>query len=356
MIVDSLRYWVERDARGRLPLRPGVDPVARRVGACRCRTRRCCGTSSPTRSLAGTKLIAEAWDAAGLYQVGSFVGDSWKEWNGRFRDDVRGFFRGDRGLAAALRRPAARQPRDLRPQGARAGAERQLRHLPRRLHAQRPGLLRPQAQRGQRRGQPRRRRRQPELELRRRGPDRRSRRSRQLRNRQVKNFLTVTLLSLGVPMILMGDEVRRTQRGNNNAYCQDNEIELVRLDAAREARRRASLRDAAHRPAAAARHRARAPAAEPEPADPARRTRPGTASSSTSRTGATTRTASRSPSRFARKSSSLHLILNAYWEPLDFELPPVGPGRRDAVAPVDRHRPGVAPRHRPLAKPRPFRD
>ncbi len=44
-----------------------------------------------------------------------------------------------------------------------------------------------------------------------------------LRNRQVKNFLTVTMLSLGLPMILMGDEVRRTQHGNNNAYCQDNE-------------------------------------------------------------------------------------------------------------------------------------
>ena len=42
-------------------------------------------------------MIAEAWDAAGLYQVGSFVGDSWKEWNGRFRDDVRSFFRGDDG-------------------------------------------------------------------------------------------------------------------------------------------------------------------------------------------------------------------------------------------------------------------
>ena len=55
-----------------------------------------------------------------------------------------------------------------------------------------------------------------------------------LRNRQVKNFLTVTLMSLGMPMILMGDEVRRTQRGNNNAYCHDNEIELVRLDAARK--------------------------------------------------------------------------------------------------------------------------
>jgi glycogen operon protein len=45
-----------------------------------------------------------------------------------------------------------------------------------------------------------------------------------LRNRQVKNFLTVTLMSLGMPMILMGDEVRRTQRGNNNAYCLDNEL------------------------------------------------------------------------------------------------------------------------------------
>ena len=45
--------------------------------------------------LAGTKLIAEAWDAAGLYQVGSFVGDTWQEWNGRFRDDVRRFWRGD---------------------------------------------------------------------------------------------------------------------------------------------------------------------------------------------------------------------------------------------------------------------
>src|SRR5207247_6027364 len=51
-------------------------------------------------ALVGTKLIAEAWDAAGLYQVGSFVGETWKEWNGRFRDDVRAFFRGDSGSVA----------------------------------------------------------------------------------------------------------------------------------------------------------------------------------------------------------------------------------------------------------------
>ena len=52
--------------------------------------------------LANVKLIAEAWDAAGLYQVGSFVGDSWKEWNGRFRDDVRAFLKGDNGTARAM--------------------------------------------------------------------------------------------------------------------------------------------------------------------------------------------------------------------------------------------------------------
>src|SRR5262249_23458251 len=53
-------------------------------------------------ALAGTKLIAEAWDAGGLYQVGQFIGDSWREWNGRFRDDVRSFFRGDRRSVGAL--------------------------------------------------------------------------------------------------------------------------------------------------------------------------------------------------------------------------------------------------------------
>jgi glycogen operon protein len=52
--------------------------------------------------LANVKLIAEAWDAAGLYQVGSFVGDSWKEWNGKFRDDLRSFLKSDNGTARAM--------------------------------------------------------------------------------------------------------------------------------------------------------------------------------------------------------------------------------------------------------------
>ena len=174
--------------------------------------------------LAGTKLIAEAWDAAGLYQVGSFVGDSWKEWNGRFRDDVRSFFRGEEGSVRASGRPPGRQPGDLRAQGTRGRAERQLRDLSRRLHAQRSRLLQPASTT------------RPTARTTATAPnDNRSWNCgvegptddpavEKLRNRQVKNFLTVTMLSLGVPMILMGDEVRRTQRGNNNAYCQDNEI------------------------------------------------------------------------------------------------------------------------------------
>ena len=101
MIVDSLRYWVgemhvdgfrfdlasilDHDSSGQPMANP---PVLWDI------------ESDP--ALAGTKLFAEAWDAAGLYQVGSFVGDSWREWNGRFRDDIRGFFRGDDGTVARV--------------------------------------------------------------------------------------------------------------------------------------------------------------------------------------------------------------------------------------------------------------
>ena len=105
MILDSLRYWVQEmhvdgfrfdlaSILSRDPSRPCAIPNPPVIWDIE---------SDPV--LAGTKLIAEAWDAAGLYQVGSFIGDSWKEWNGRFRDDVRAFFRGDPG---AVRRVADR--------------------------------------------------------------------------------------------------------------------------------------------------------------------------------------------------------------------------------------------------------
>ena len=126
------------------------------------------------------KLIAEPWDVGpGGYRLGMF-GSPWAEWNDAFRDDVRGVLArradaprgpGRHGLAA--HRVAGHLPRPL------ARGVGQLRHRPRRLHPARPRLLRQQAQRGQRRGQPRRHGQQPVVEPRRRGPDRRRRRSRQ---------------------------------------------------------------------------------------------------------------------------------------------------------------------------------
>ena len=174
--------------------------------------------------LSGTKLIAEAWDAAGLYQVGNFFGDHWKEWNGRFRDDVRAFVKGDQGHAGTFAKRFLGQPRHLRPPQSRARAEHQFRDLPRRLHDERSGFVQRESTTGPTTKRiamattktsagiavSRVRRDDPEIE--------------RLRLKQIKNLFTINVLAFGVPMILMGDEVRRTQNGNNNAYCQDNEI------------------------------------------------------------------------------------------------------------------------------------
>jgi glycogen operon protein len=172
--------------------------------------------------LAGTKLFAEAWDAAGLYQVGSFVGDAWKEWNGRFRDDVRDFFRNDPG---ALRRVADRLVGSPEIYGhEEREAEQSINFVTchdgftlndlvsyNRKHNEANGE-------GNRDGANDNRSWNCGVE----GPSDDPAIER-LRNRQVKNYLTVTLLSVGLPMFVMGDEVRRTQRGNNNAYCLDDE-------------------------------------------------------------------------------------------------------------------------------------
>jgi glycogen operon protein len=99
LIVDSLRYWVEE---------MHVDGFRFDLASILCRDEAGQPLENPPvlwdiesdPILAGTKLIAEAWDAAGLYQVGTFIGDSWKEWNGKFRDDVRSFLRGDTGMVS----------------------------------------------------------------------------------------------------------------------------------------------------------------------------------------------------------------------------------------------------------------
>jgi len=179
--------------------------------------------------LANTKLIAEAWDAAGLYQVGSFPNwGRWAEWNGRFRDDIRCFVRGDPGMAGNMATRLAgssdlfqlgREPshginfitchdgftlNDLVSYSSKhnlANGENNAdgdnnNHS---WNCGIEGVTEDQAILA-------------------------------LRDRQVRNFATLLILSRGVPMILAGDEIGRSQNGNNNAYCQDNAISWLDWD------------------------------------------------------------------------------------------------------------------------------
>jgi len=320
MIGDSLRDWVgemhvdgfrfdlasilARDAQGQVMPNPPVlwdiesDPL-----------------------LAGTKLIAEAWDAAGLYQVGSFVGDSWKEWNGRFRDDARDFFRGTEG---SVKRFADRLVGSPEIYGHKEREPEQSinfvtchdgftlndlvsyndKHNEANGEQNRDGANDNRSWNCGVEGPSN----DPAVE--------------KLRNRQVKNLLTVTLLSLGVPMILMGDEVRHTQGGNNNAYCQDNEtswFDWTRLKQHADVHRflkllmaRRLLRNTAHerertsltrliQEANKAWHGVRLN--QPDWSDH---------SHSVAFTA-----------EIRREQLLIHLIFNAHWEPLDFELPPL---------------------------------
>jgi glycogen operon protein len=173
--------------------------------------------------LAGTKLIAEAWDAAGLYQVGTFVGDTWQEWNGRFRDDVRRFLKGDEGTVSKLATRILGSP-DLYGHEERE-PEQSVNFVTCHDGFTLEDVVSYDHKHNEANGEGNRDgsddnaswscgaegpSEDPAVET--------------LRSRQVRNFFSLLLLSLGTPMLSMGDEVRRTQRGNNNAYCQDNEL------------------------------------------------------------------------------------------------------------------------------------
>jgi glycogen operon protein len=173
--------------------------------------------------LAGTKLIAEAWDSGGLYQVGSFGQDKWKEWNGVFRDDVRAFLKADSNTAWKFHERMIGSP-DIYQGGHRPTGQSinfvtchdgftlndlvsfNTKHNEANLGQNSDGTNANLSWNCGAEGPST----EPAIE--------------ELRIRQIKNFFTVTLLSVGTPMLLMGDEVRRTQRGNNNAYCLDNEV------------------------------------------------------------------------------------------------------------------------------------
>jgi isoamylase len=320
LILDSLRYWVQemhvdgfrfdlaavlsRDETGQ----PLADPPT-------------LWDIETDPVLAGTKLIAEAWDAGGLYEVGRFVGDRWSEWNGRFRDDVRAFVKGDRGMVEAVsqrfvgspdiyghknREPGASinfvtchdgftlndlvsydtKHNETNGEGNRDGTDQNL--------SWNCGVEGPTVD--------------PVIE--------------RLRGRQVRNLLVFDLLALGTPMLLMGDEVRRTQGGNNNAYGHDDPTSwfdwtgiarhadlhrftkaliaircrlVTLLDVPEDANLLDLLRDASPEWSGVR-------IGQPDLGDD-------------SHTIALTLRAD---------AGALHLIFNAYWEPLEFELPSLG--------------------------------
>jgi len=222
MIIDSLRYWVSemhvdgfrfdlasvlaRDHDGKPLQNP---PVLWQI------------ESEPV--LAGTKLIAEAWDAGGLYQVGSFIGYKWAEWNGKFRDDVRKFIRGEDKIVATIASRLSASPdvytdplrnpsrginfvtchdgftlndlvsynvkhNESNREGNRDGANDN--------YSWNCGVEGPTSD--------------PFIE--------------KTRVKLIKNLLVSLFIAQGTPLLLMGDEVRKTQSGNNNAYCHDSEM------------------------------------------------------------------------------------------------------------------------------------
>ena len=228
LILESLRYWVSEmhvdgfrfDLATVLARNIFGQPISQASG-----TVNLIWAIESDPILAGTKLIAEAWDAAGLYGVGKFVelADWFAEWNGPFRDDVRRFVKGDRGTVNHL------AARILASPDIYSRLDSDINRCVNFVTCHDGFTLNDLVSYNQKHNQANGEASldgandnfswncglegvTDELEI------------EQLRSQQIKNFFTVLLMSQGTPMILMGDEVRRTQLGNNNAYCQANEL------------------------------------------------------------------------------------------------------------------------------------
>ena len=222
MIVECLRFWVEYmhvdgfrfDEGSVLSRGPGgapmeFPPVLWQIEL--------------DDVLAETKVIAEAWDAAGLYQVGHFPGFRWAEWNGVYRDTLRKFIAGEAGIVGDLADRITGSPSLYQSNGhlpinsvnfitAHDGftlndlVSYNNKHNEANGEGNRDGVDDNMSWNCGAEGPTD----DPAINA--------------LREQQIRNFATLLMLSQGVPMFVMGDEVRRTQGGNNNAWCQDNPI------------------------------------------------------------------------------------------------------------------------------------
>lgn len=179
--------------------------------------------------LADAKIIAEPWDAGGLYQLGNIAGSKWREWNGQFRDDVRSFIRGDNGslkkfVLRLIGSPDIYNEREIDPQKS---INFITCHDGFTLHDLVTYAYKHNNDNGEGGCDGNNNNLSANYGVEGETSDERLN---ALRLRQCKNMITLTVLSMGTPMLLMGDEVLRTQRGNNNAYCQDNDTSYMNWD------------------------------------------------------------------------------------------------------------------------------
>jgi glycogen operon protein len=221
-IVDSLEYWV-RDmhidafrfdlasvlARGMSGKPDHYSPVIWSIEF--------------SAVLNRTGLIAEAWDAGGLYQVGGFPGFRWAEWNGRYRDLVRQFVRGDKGMVAEMATRFCGSSDLYEPSGRLP--INSINFITCHDGFTLWDLVSYNEKHNEANGEDNRDGCSHNLSWNCGGEgETTDGKILALRRRQAKNFMAILLLSHGVPMLLAGDEVLRSQQGNNNCYCQDNEL------------------------------------------------------------------------------------------------------------------------------------
>jgi isoamylase len=228
MVADSLRYWAQDmsvdgfrfDLATILAREPeGFDEGASFLNACR---------QDPV--LARTKLIAEPWDVGpGGYQVGRFS-PGWAEWNDRFRDTVRAFWKGDEGKLGMLASSVTASGDLFNKRGRRPSAS--VNFIAAHDGFTLNDLVTYNDKHNEANGEENSDGHADNLSWNHgvEGPTDDSE-IRALRFRQMRNFLGTVLFSQGTPMILAGDEFARTQHGNNNAYAQDNEISWIDWDA-----------------------------------------------------------------------------------------------------------------------------
>lgn len=221
-ILHCLEYWVER---------LGVDGFRFDLASVFTRGDNGLPLANPplpwaiesSRTLSRVPVIAEAWDAAGLYHVGAFPGMAWSEWNGRYRDVMRRFVRGDPGLVGEAAARIAGSA-DLYAHEGRKPAN-SINFITCHDGFTLCDLVSHNSKHNEANGEDNRDGNNDNLSWNC-GVEGETDDStvNVLRMRQAKNLLAILMLSRGVPMLLAGDEVLRTQGGNNNAYCQNNEL------------------------------------------------------------------------------------------------------------------------------------